>query len=273
MSEVDVINRPCPICGHVTAHPARRARGWTLSTCEACGFLYAPTVRANTAVEVVLPEGYEPVWRARHRQILRLLTPLLAENSLVVDIGAGFGELGRLIVRDGKFRYTGFEPSASTAAAARSRGVDLRAELFGPQSLEEPADAVVLDNVLEHLADPKALVRDAVEAIRPGGLLVVIVPNRWDVRQLHPRWRQANHWIPPDHINYFTAGSLKRLLTEAGLDSVRPFAFDALGVQDRRYWPRALLELIGVYPFGLNLYSRRAKPPTPTDGGGLRLPS
>jgi hypothetical protein len=71
-----------------------------------------------------------------------------------VDVGAGFGALGPIVNESGRLSYIGFEPSISVAEVARRRGVDMRAELFGRDSLPEPVGAVVLDNVIEHLADP-----------------------------------------------------------------------------------------------------------------------
>jgi hypothetical protein len=101
---------------------------------------------------------------------------------------------------------------------------------------------------------------DCVAALRPGGVLVVIVPNRFDARQMIPSWRAANHWIPPEHINYFTPRSLRRTLEQLDLE-VRSFGFSALERADWKYWPRATGERLGVFPWGLNVYGRlRAAP-------------
>jgi len=89
---------------------------------------------------------------------------LLPTGSTIVDVGAGFGDLGLLAEADGSFRYIGFEPSVSVSRAARSRGVDLRPELFTAASLSGEADAIVL----EHLNDPIAVLREARAALRSG---------------------------------------------------------------------------------------------------------
>lgn len=160
-----------------------------------------------------------------------------------------------ITAQSGELAYVGFEPSATVAAVARNRGVDMRAELFESNSLAEPVGAVVLDNVIEHLVDPMGLLESCVHALRPEGILVVIVPNRHDIRQLIPRWRESNHWIPPEHINYFTPASLRRTLGQLNLE-VHPFGFGALEFADWKYWPRALGEKVGLFPFGLNFYGR-----------------
>jgi SAM-dependent methyltransferase len=247
--------RGCPLCRATAATTKRIVDGWTLAACDECGFVYSPTIRANTATELEFPDDYQPVWRARHRQIHRLLIGLLQPGETIVDVGAGFGELGLIVNESGRLSYIGFEPSVSVAEVARRRGVDMRAELFGPESLTEPVGAVVLDNVIEHLADPVGILTDCAGALRPGGILVVIVPNRYDARQLIPAWRDANQWIPPEHINYFTPRSLRRTLGQLNLE-VRPFGFAALEAADLKYWPRAACERLGLFPFGLNFYGR-----------------
>jgi SAM-dependent methyltransferase len=252
----DRVERACPICGASAATVRRTVDTWDLATCDSCGFLYAPTIRVDTASEVDVPDDYEPVWRARHRQIHRLLSGLLDEGATIVDVGAGFGELGRVAAHAGRFTYVGYEPSKTVAASARRRGIDMRAEMFHAGSLPEPVGAVVLDNVIEHVADPVGLLTDCAAALKPGGVLAVIVPNRYDARQLVPRWRDANHWIPPEHVNYFTPSSLRRAMDGLGL-AVKPFGFAALDKSDYKYWPRAAGEQVGIFPFGLNMYGQR----------------
>jgi SAM-dependent methyltransferase len=247
------LQRNCPICDAHGGRLLRTVSGWEIIRCPNCAFVYTPTVRQTTASEVDLPKGYTPIWRARHRQIYHLIERKLRPGELIVDVGAGFAELGRIVHAASKHRYIGFEPSRSVSWQAAQRGILVRQELFTSDSLDQPADAVVLDNVLEHVSDPVALLQTCVGALRPGGLLVVIVPNCHDVRQIAPSWRRINHWIPPEHINYFTSQSLTKIMRDVGLRP-RPFGFKALGAQDFKYWPRAILELLRVFPFGLNMY-------------------
>ena len=252
------VERNCPICGATAKSVERNIDGWDLATCDDCGFLHAPTIRANTASEQDFDPDYVPVQRARHHQIHRLLASQLSAGSTIVDVGAGFGALGRLCHERNRFSYVGFEPAQSIVEIAKRDGIDLRAELFDRESLDRPADAIVLDNVIEHVADPLDLLAVCRDSLRQGGVLVIIVPNRFDLRRFHPAWRDANHWIPPEHINYFTATSLRATLETLGMEH-HPFGFRALGPTDWRYWPRAAAERVGRYPFGLNMYGVRSE--------------
>lgn len=218
VSGPDISDRRCPMCGHDGARPVRSVDGWRLSACDRCKFLYAPRIRTTPPPGPVSRHGDREAAWARHRQIRRVLAAVLPNDATVVDVGPGV-------------------------------------ERVDPSSISDPVDGVVLDHVLDRVANPRALVRSAADCLRPGGVMVVVVPNRWDARQLNPSWRTAKDWNPPDHINYFSATSLRRLLEEVGLE-VEPFAFRALGPLDWPYVPRAAFEKLGLYPFGLNVFGR-----------------
>ena len=47
---------------------------------------------------------------------------------------------------------------------------------------EQTADAIVIDNVLEHVAEPARMLDTAAASLNPGGLLIVITPNVDDIR-------------------------------------------------------------------------------------------
>jgi SAM-dependent methyltransferase len=236
--------------------------------CAGCGFVFVAEVPQAT---------YRPVQDApqtvpelpRHRQIKRLCDRVLApgphRTRRLVEVGSGWGGLAQVLSRDDRYEYIGFEPSASRADFCRARGFDVRAELFRGAASAGVADAVVIDNVLEHVAAPADLIRDAVAALRPGGLLVVIVPNLRDMRQLHPRWRQRHHWQPHCHINYFSAGRLRELFRRCAME-MRFFGLDTLTAGDWRTAPRVLADGVGLHLFGLNCFG--IKPGTAAGTGG-----
>jgi SAM-dependent methyltransferase len=77
-------------------------------------------------------------------------------------------------------------------------------------------DLILMFHVLEHLDDPAAALRACAERLRPGGRLVIAVPNyaSWQSRYARDRWF---HLDVPRHLFHFTPASLARLLREAGL--------------------------------------------------------
>lgn len=89
--------------------------------------------------------------------------------------------------------------------------------------LEERGDrfsVVWLDNVLEHVRDPLALLEGCRRVAAPGGLLLVDVPNDFSKIQLEAIEKGLapdRFWVAvPDHLSYFNAEGLRSLAVEAG---------------------------------------------------------
>jgi SAM-dependent methyltransferase len=230
--------RNCPMCGTRGTVPGHaltyRGLPYSIDRCAACDFLYVTNPSGTTFDHVQEAPAVVPE-KPRHRQIKRIcdavLRPGAAADAVheVIEVGAGWGGLAQVFSRDSGWRY-------SSGAA----GI---------------ADAIVFDNVLEHVEEPRALVRDAARALRRGGVLVVIVPNRHDLRRFHPAWRERHYWQPHCHINYFSRGDLDRLL---GAHAMRPrfFGFEAVGGlrDDAGLLPRVIADRLGLHLLGLNVY-------------------
>jgi len=78
-------------------------------------------------------------------------------------------------------------------------------------------DVVSLWDVLEHLPDPLPVLKKLSEIIRPGGLLVLNLPNpeSWEARRFGPFWIG---WDLPRHLNLFPLPLLTSLLRTYGFD-------------------------------------------------------
>lgn len=73
--------------------------------------------------------------------------------------------------------------------------------------------------VMEHLRNPISFLQKAYDALLPGGLLRIAVPNDFSEGQLayQEHYKEKLHWVNlPDHINYFNFDSLSRLLEKNG---------------------------------------------------------
>lgn len=106
----------------------------------------------------------------------------------VVDIGSGIGDMVRY-----RPDTTGVDVNPKAVAFCRSQG--LTVELMQPDQLPFPDalfDGAVLDNVLEHLEKPFALLAEAHRVLIPGGTFIVGVPGQrgfasdWDHKQHYP---------------------------------------------------------------------------------------
>lgn len=148
----------------------------------------------------------------------------------------------------------GFEPSPVRATACQQAGLDVRCEFFTKDTAIPAADVIVFDNVIEHVMEPKTLIRDALTKLRPQGLLIIIVPSLHDLRYyLRPDLRQKHLWIPKYHINYFTPRTLHLLYQIHGLRS-QSFGLETACRATLWMLPKLILDRIGLYTSGLYFF-------------------
>jgi 2-polyprenyl-3-methyl-5-hydroxy-6-metoxy-1,4-benzoquinol methylase len=145
----------------------------------------------------------------------------------LLDVGAADGLLSRHLTGRG-WKVTGIEADPAMAAAGatfceRMLVADLNR---GVPALEGLFDTIVCGDVLEHLADPRDVLRTLVAALAPGGDVVVSVPNvahLWmRLSLLVGRFEYADRGIlDRTHLRFFTQRTLDELLVAAGLEPVQ----------------------------------------------------
>ena len=161
-----------------------------------------------------------PILRAFARRRLALLQAAGARApGRLLDIGAG---RGRFVAeaRAAGWQAAGIEPSQRGVAGARALGVELERAVIDDADVPAGSlDAAALWHVLEHLDEPgPALARIAVW-LRPGGLLLVGVPNLGSV-QARVGGGAWYHLDVPRHRTHFTVAGLHALLRANGLEPV-----------------------------------------------------
>jgi ubiquinone/menaquinone biosynthesis C-methylase UbiE len=80
-------------------------------------------------------------------------------------------------------------------------------------------DYVVCTETLEHVPDDRAVLSELVRVLRPGGVLVVSVPDEYSERllwRLSPRYRNT----PGGHVRIYQRKAIERLLRESGTEPV-----------------------------------------------------
>jgi len=243
----------CPICNGSHFLPklrlTRQGETFDIVTCRDCRFIFVADPKSDTANHIDISK-INWAFRPRHFQIRRLLLSRLSQGQRVIEIGCGRGEVGHLL-RNDSLDYIGYEPARGLSDFGIRAGVPIIQRTFEG---DQRADAIVIDNVLEHVAEPAQMLEIAAGALNPGGILIAITPNVNDIRALSPDWQRRHLWVPPDHINFFSATDIAAMFTRAGMVPKR-FRFDPLTLQDWKFYPRALAESIGLSLFGHNVYS------------------
>ncbi len=139
----------------------------------------------------------------------------------ILDIGCGFGYSVKFF-RDKGLDAAGIEPSREATSYAAKDGLNVvRGEIDDfSVAFGKKFDVVLIMDVLEHLREPWRILKYArEELLKPGGLLVVDVPNDFNDFQkaANAEYRLDEWWVvPPIHINYFTVSSIQALLCRCG---------------------------------------------------------
>jgi len=169
----------CDVCGQPTS---ARISPWTFR-CRSCGLWQSTLEPAIDGLNHSLGEedrvtALEHIRRDNFARIFRRLAELgpLAHRSLL-DVGCAYGWFLAAAAAH-RMCALGIEPDAYTAAAARSRGVDVVAGYF-PDDVPQGKcfDVIVFNDVLEHIPDVHAMLAACTRVITPGGLLVLSVPT------------------------------------------------------------------------------------------------
>jgi 2-polyprenyl-3-methyl-5-hydroxy-6-metoxy-1,4-benzoquinol methylase len=172
-------------------------------------------------------EGAQPADAGlRGRFLLEHLAALARELDApprVLDVGCGDGHFTTQLAQAGAVAV-GIDVSSEALRRARSRHPQLRLERIqagAPWPLADASfDLVWAGEVIEHVADTAAWLSEVRRVLRPHGELLLTTPNHGRVAllalALSPR-RFDRHFDPlSDHLRFYSARSLRRLLDDFG---------------------------------------------------------
>jgi SAM-dependent methyltransferase len=193
---------------------------------------------------------------------LQLIDP---RGLRVLDLGCGGGHNGAMLKKAGAREVVGVERDPGAAEEARKR-LDrvIRCDLgeLDPAALGD--EQFLASDVLEHLPDAEDVLARAVSRLRPGGAVVLSLPNVSNVyvfaQLLRKTWpRRGSGIFDRTHVRWFAKHDMVRLLEGAGLTVLRVepyftryrairYASLALSLYVfRDYWARQFL-LLAVKP-------------------------
>jgi ubiquinone/menaquinone biosynthesis C-methylase UbiE len=202
-----------------------------------------------------LAEVEDRMWyfRALHGHIERALVGDLGARATILDAGCGTGGLiSRLAPRHAEWTWTGIDLSElaygyaklRVGTAANGRGADIRLGSVSELPFNDGAfDAVVSADVLYHVDDDNAALREFRRVLRPGGIAVINVPAY--------RWLWSYHDVAVHSRRRYERTDFLRQLRQAGLAPV-----------SSTYWNTLVFPLIVL---------RRKLLPPPRGGSDVQL--
>ncbi|HLY11277.1 MAG TPA: class I SAM-dependent methyltransferase [Planctomycetota bacterium] len=179
---------------------------------------------------------------------------MLPSGDRLLDIGCWGGEEAKAFGAFEKFKEVhGVDLIEESIKRANERGLKAKLADMNVDPLpydDRFFDCVTLMAILEHVTDPYKVLREVHRVLKPGGTLIVSVPNvasfsnrfrvlfgRCPVTSLDPGWDGG-------HLHYFTPRDLKRLLGEIGFKVVGRAATGGL-----RLVKQLLFSLVGEFVY------------------------
>ncbi|MBA3747844.1 MAG: class I SAM-dependent methyltransferase [Solirubrobacterales bacterium] len=207
--------RRCAECGalHLVNVPADLGRFYPDS------YFAFPSVEQLRA-EAAGPESYRMAIVARH-----------VEGGRLIEIGPGTGNFA-VQALDAGFDVAAIEADQSAVGHLRATlGIEVVASMAPQDVLAAlgPADAIVAWHVIEHVGEPWAVIAAAAASLRPGGVLVVAMPNpgAFGLRVLGGRWP---HVDAPRHLFLLPYDAVIDHARSVGLEPVELTATDPGGL-------------------------------------------
>lgn len=267
----------CALCGATTGSLLASGYDFEYDTTRdefhfwrcACGVAFLNPRPAPAALDRIYPDDYYSydfanklgpfVMRFKaltERAKVLAYARYLPDNARVLDIGCGDGHLlGQL--RDGHtapLRLEGVEFSERTAAAAENNGFRVyRGRIEDVALPADSFDLIIMNQLIEHVREPRAVLERVRAALRPGGHLFLETPNidSADARLFRRRYWGGYHI--PRHFHLFDTSGLERLVVSAGLEPVthQPLVCPQFWIISLRNW----LCDKGSRPLAIRLFS------------------
>jgi len=129
---------------------------------------------------------------------------LLKENQCALDIGCGRGDFLRHLSSYGNFNLYGIERSETALVkSGENNNIHILSRALSETDFPDDFfDVVTMFHVFEHLTEPKKTLEIISSILKPGGHLVISIPNigSWQARWFKGKWL---HLDPPRHLLFF----------------------------------------------------------------------
>ena len=189
----------------------------------------ADAVELRRQAESPVPKWKQILRKIRFRPHSWPLGPIPKGSKRLLDLGCGsgaklfeFAELG--------YKVSGVDVGEDTIRLCKEllpEGHFIQGELQEADLPDGHFDYIRIDNALEHVPNPKEVIRECSRLLCGGGQLMVYVPHGRSLSMRFLKGNSISAWIP-FHLQLFTRKSLKGVLHEANFKDVRIYEYNPI---------------------------------------------
>lgn len=214
-----------PSNAYLTESGLRAPETWfplRLLVCESCWLVQTEDHAGREALfteDYAYFSSFSSSWLAHTERYVQSMVEKfnLNSGSRVVEVAANDGYLLQYVQANGIPCY-GIEPTASTAQAARNKGIEIVGRFFGVELAEElasngqQADLIAANNVLAHVPDINDFVSGFTHLLKPGGVATFEFPHLLRMVREN-QFDTAYH----EHYSYLSLTAVERIFAHNGL--------------------------------------------------------
>ena len=223
----------CRICNSTEMTPilsglhTRLGEIYSLIQCNACAFISTHPLPGSKVLKQYYDQDYwhnysgkkgrllDALYKLRMQRIIKAIKTMVPHNGRILDWGAGDGSLLKLLETKG-FKGLGIDIYSAESPDRKLINSSIQDAPFQDGFF----DAITCFHVLEHIDEPVPSVKKAMQLLKPGGILILEVPN---IASFSFKLFKRN-WYPlriPVHINHFSLPVLQRILDTVGNNHIR----------------------------------------------------
>lgn len=250
------MGKECEICSNImVCDPSAEARlaldpdgVFKIFLCRSCGFRKLEPLPEKEYLEKIYADNYfedcergfsyaSQVKETQYafRSTAAKFKKLLNSQAVVLDIGCATGEFIEELNKMG-LEAKGIEYSEYGAEVCRSKGLDVfQGDMFQADYGLQQFDGIHISHVLEHLADPGAVMEQLKNWVKPGGWIYIEVPLQFDGLlekiQSHRQAPKQFDVFSIHHCSFFSPLSLRMLVEKHGfkVDAISTYNPDKRG--------------------------------------------